>query len=115
VQAPAPKAAAKKAAAPAEGGMGAAKGFTGVPSEYGRPVINMPTGFPASSDTQTVSCTPLSASPKFVPFSFSSELLLRVEPVARWRRRDSREYHARTHARTHTHTHANTHAHTHAR
>ena len=70
VQAPAPKAAAKKAAAPAEGGVGAAKGFTGVPSEYGRPVINMPTGFPASSDAQTVSCTPLSASPKFCPFFF---------------------------------------------
>ena len=50
--APAPKQAAKKAAAPAGDAVGAAKGFTGVPSEYGRPVINMPSGFPAESTEQ---------------------------------------------------------------
>ena len=44
--------AAKKAAAPAGDAVGAAKGFTGVPSAYGRPVINMPSGFPAESTEQ---------------------------------------------------------------
>lgn len=54
VAAPAPKAAAPKAAA--KKGAAAAPssvGFSGVPSDFRRPVINNPSGFPAASEEQT--------------------------------------------------------------
>ena len=52
--APAPKAAAPKAAA--KKGAAAAPlsvGFSGVPADFRRPVVNFPSGFPAATETQT--------------------------------------------------------------
>ncbi len=54
--APAPKKAAKKGAAPAPAGMG----FSGVPADFARPVVNCPSGYPAEADAQTVRAPPIS-------------------------------------------------------
>ena len=52
--APAPKAAAKKAAAADAGPV--SMGFSGVPADFARPVVNCPSGYPAEQTTQTVRC-----------------------------------------------------------
>jgi hypothetical protein len=52
--APAPKAAAKKAAAADAGPVSV--GFSGVPADFARPVVNCPSGYPAEETTQTVRC-----------------------------------------------------------
>jgi len=49
--APAPKAAAKKAAAADAGPVSV--GFSGVPADFARPVVNCPSGYPAEQTTQT--------------------------------------------------------------
>ena len=52
--APAPKKAAKKGAAPAAPSMG----FSGVPADFSRPVVNCPSGYPSEADAQTVRAPP---------------------------------------------------------
>jgi len=50
---PAPKAAAPKAAAKKGAAAPSSMGFSGVPADFGRPVVNCPSGFPAASEEQT--------------------------------------------------------------